>query len=271
MVVVLTPILYFSSKESPEETFRAAIVKKGISFEQDFFHNTSHQSQAMSWIIEQGVFDEELYILATVIYGATAGKGDFLEARSKGNPDDGDNPKCLLYAVDCDGSHVKSLSFDYEDLTGTIAREIGYLAFLEELNIHSKDLKGSIPSSMGMLSRLEGIWLADNKLTGTIPSELGNLSELRALALPANKLTGTIPSELGQLSQLGHLNLGDNKLTGSLPSEIGNLSPLESLVLTLNKLTGPIPSEMCKLSKLEHLYLGGNKLTDPTKLSEICG
>ena len=148
-------------------------------------------------------------------------------------------------------------------LTGPIPTELGSLADLESLDLGGNDLSSPIPTELGSLADLESLNLGGNNLSGPIPTELGELASLTGLWLYSNSLTGPIPTELGSLADLEHLNLGNNDLTGPIPTELGKLASLTWLGLHSNSLTGPIPTELGSLADLESLYLGYNDLTGP--------
>ncbi|CAM9985878.1 unnamed protein product [Ectocarpus sp. 12 AP-2014] len=58
-----------------------------------------------------------------------------------------------------------------------------------ELNLFWNNLQGSIPKELGALDKLEKLSLY-NKITGLIPGALGVLSKLKALFLFNNQLSG---------------------------------------------------------------------------------
>ena len=111
-----------------------------------------------------------------------------------------------------------------------------------QLSFDDNQLTGSIPSWLGSLKNLRGLDLDRNQLTGSIPSALGSLTNLEVLEFSNNQLTGLIPSALGSLTNLRGLWLGSNQLTGSIPSALGNRAQLESLDLSWNALTGTVPT-----------------------------
>ncbi len=113
-------------------------------------------------------------------------------------------------------------------LTGIIPPELGNLANLEVLSLHSNQLSGSIPPELGNLANLRDLRLSSNALEGTIPAELGRLASLERMILARNRLVGGIPSELGNLSNLNELWLNNNNLTGCVPAVLSG--HLETLV-----------------------------------------
>jgi Leucine-rich repeat (LRR) protein len=182
------------------------------------------------------------------------------------------NTPCSWSGVSCSAGQVTDIYLGYNNLNGTIPRELGNLTQLTTLNLSPNQLTGSIPTELGNLTQLTELDLGGNQLTGSIPTEIGNLTQLTELDLGGNQLTGTIPTELGNLSQLTTLDLSgieqydDNGesilsgLTGSIPTSLGNLSQLTTFDLSGNQLTGTIPTELGNLSQLTDLNLSGNQL-----------
>jgi Leucine-rich repeat (LRR) protein len=170
------------------------------------------------------------------------------------------NTPCSWSGVSCSAGQVTDIYLGYNNLNGTIPRELGNLTQLTTLNLSPNQLTGSIPTELGNLTQLTELDLGGNQLTGSIPTEIGNLTQLTELDLGGNQLTGSIPAELGNLAQLTELDLGENQLI-SIPTELGNLSQLTSLDLSSNQLTGSIPTELGNLSQLTSLDLSSNQLT----------
>ena len=167
-------------------------------------------------------------------------------------------------------SNLHSLWLDKNQLAGSIPPELGNLSNIVNLDLDSNQLTGPIPPELGNLSNVKRLELEDNKLTGTIPAELGNLPQVEDLELARNQLTGLIPVELGNLSTLTDLYLEGNQLSGSIPPELGNLHNLQALTLGRNQLTGTVPQELCDLTALSYIELEGNQLTGAIP-PELCG
>ena len=168
-------------------------------------------------------------------------------------------------------SKLEDLDLSFNDLEGSIPKELGRLSSLQYLFLRFNKLSGTIPAELGNLTNLSILYLNGNALSGTIPTELGNLTNLSALYLSENGLSGTIPTELGNLSNLLRLNLSGNALSGTIPTELGNLSNLSQLLLPRNALSGTIPTELGNLTKLFRLDLSGNGLsgTIPAELGNL--
>ena len=166
---------------------------------------------------------------------------------------------------------VTALNLSYNNLNGSLPREIGQLTGLTVLNLSLNNVTGSIPSDLGLLTELTELDLFRNALSGAIPSQLGRLARLERLILAANRLSGIIPSELGQLGNLSLLNVYNNLLTGPVPAELGQLTTLEELVLGKNDLSGPIPNKLGNLTGLTMLDLSDNRLAGniPVELGNL--
>ncbi len=178
----------------------------------------------------------------------------------------------VLYSNDFRGGLPKELGglerltsieiYENSSLGGTIPVELGKLANLANLNLHSNGMTGEIPSALGDLSNLEHLFLSNNDLSGEIPSDLGNLASLLSMRLDNNELSGEIPSELGGLVSLQRLRLSNNDLSGEIPSELGGLTNLKHLFLNDNlSLTGSVPPSLGDLTSLEQLYIDNTGLT----------
>lgn len=154
------------------------------------------------------------------------------------------NTPCSWYGVACRAGSVGKLMLSRNNLTGTIAPEIGSLTELVEVRLSGNHLTGPIPSEISALTNLITLNLSRNELDDDIPAELGYLTALQLLHLDHNQLSGPIPAELGNLMGLIFLWLEHNQLSGSIPAELGNLSELRYLVAEYNHLSGQIPREL---------------------------
>ncbi|NOY36863.1 MAG: T9SS type A sorting domain-containing protein [Chlorobi bacterium] len=170
-------------------------------------------------------------------------------------------PVSTWFGVTVSGGRVTEISFDHNNLNGTIPHEIGNLTDLTLLSLEENQLAGSIPTEIGNLTNLSVLRLYNSQISGLIPSEIGNLTNLTFLDFNSNQLTGSIPVEIGNLTNLEFLDFSNNQFSGSIPPEIGNLLNLETLVFDRNQLSGSIPSTIGNLTKLVRLHFGNNQLT----------
>lgn len=152
-------------------------------------------------------------------------------------------------------------------LSGTLPSSLSQLRHLRWLSIEASNITGTIPPEYGHLSAMETItlvWLErrrlflffffllsfsltrsppqfNNYISGTIPSEFGHLTRVNLLDLSNNLLSGTLPSSLSGMQSLIYLHLSFNNIGGSFPSFIPQLPSLNSLQLVSNNLTGRLP------------------------------
>ena len=142
---------------------------------------------------------------------------------------------------------LTSLQAHHNQISGDL-RSLALLTHLRYLSLDDNQLTGSLGTSIGLLTNLEDLLLYNNALTSSIPSDIGNLSALQVLGLHTNQLVGSIPTEVGVLSNLKAMWLYDNALTGPLPTnDLAALAALEVLILYDNPdLTGTVPASLCE-------------------------
>jgi len=147
----------------------------------------------------------------------------------------------------------------YQNVSGSIPKEIGNLKKLKYLTLEALKLNGNIPKEIGNLKHLLTLNLTGNQLTGNIPVELMHLKKLKSLWLSLNRLTGNLPLEIKDLRNLTYLRLFYNQLEGTIPASLASL-PLFGLDLGFNNFEGNIPTDFGKFPFLHNLYLESNKL-----------
>ncbi|XP_035548695.1 putative receptor-like protein kinase At3g47110 [Juglans regia] len=159
------------------------------------------------------------------------------------------------------------LDLDSNSFSGSIPEAIGYLRFLEILNLRSNKLTisyselRSIFSSLSSCKNLKFLILSNNHLNDVLPNSVGNLStSLQILHLHDCNIKGNIPEEIGNLSSLIALTLSHNELGGPVPTTIGRLHKLQGLFLYGNRLKCSIPYKLCHLGSLDTLSLSSNEL-----------
>ncbi len=122
-----------------------------------------------------------------------------------------DNP-CQWYGVGCRAGHVFELSLRENQLSGTIPREIGDLAYLESFDFGDNAISGELPEEIGLLKQLRGLNLRNNQLSGALPDNLGNLRLLEWLYVSQNNFDGALPVSLAALSHLDTLYFRETNL-----------------------------------------------------------
>lgn len=100
------------------------------------------------------------------------------------------------------------LDLSYNQLEGSIPKELGSMYYLSVLNLGHNDLSGPIPPELQGLKMVDIVDLSYNKLNGSIPQSLTSLAFLGAIDLSNNELSGMIPQSapLDTLPAYGFLN-----------------------------------------------------------------
>nr|CAN80669.1 hypothetical protein VITISV_025634 [Vitis vinifera] len=123
------------------------------------------------------------------------------------------------------------------------------------------DLSGSIPKEIGNIAPLRLLLLSGNRLSGSLPDELGYLSHLDRLQIDENQISGLVPKSFANLSRIKHLHMNNNSLSGRIPSELSNASTLRHLLFDNNNLSGNLPPELSHLPELRILQLDNNNFS----------
>ena len=119
----------------------------------------------------------------------------FYEATTKSGPWDGandwadggegasDGEVCALTGVGCDGrGHVVSIDLRGRGLTGRLPDELGFLPFLERLDVSDNGLMGYLPSDLVWTS-IESLDVSGNMIRGVVPPLLCMEDELNGNGL----------------------------------------------------------------------------------------
>ncbi|KAK4749378.1 hypothetical protein SAY87_026827 [Trapa incisa] len=112
------------------------------------------------------------------------------------------------------------------------------------LDISYNNLSGSIPKEIGTMYYLYVLNLGHNRISGSIPPEIGELKILSILDLSNNRLEGMIPEALARCSMLTEMNLSSNFLYGPIP-KMGQLWTLPNSSFLNNSGLCGIPLAPC--------------------------
>ena len=124
-----------------------------------------------------------------------------------------EEPLGTWYGVETANDRVSKLDLcgpDGNNLTGTIAPELGRLTSATDLRLSNNFLVGGIPATLGSMTSLEILRLSNNALSGPVPDQLTKLGNLVELRLHQNRLTGELPRGLMNLPNLRRLRIEDN-------------------------------------------------------------
>ncbi|KAJ9671369.1 hypothetical protein PVL29_025188 [Vitis rotundifolia] len=162
-------------------------------------------------------------------------------------------------------TYLREIDLTRNYLNGSIPTSLAQIP-LVTLSALGNRLSGSIPKEIGDIATLEELVLEDNQLEGSLPENLGNLSSLSRLLLTANNFTGTIPETFGNLKNLTDVRLDGNTFSGKIPDFIGNWTQLGRLDMQGTSMDGPIPSTISLLTNLTQLRisdLNGSSMAFP--------
>ncbi|XP_026658440.2 probable LRR receptor-like serine/threonine-protein kinase At1g06840 isoform X2 [Phoenix dactylifera] len=146
-------------------------------------------------------------------------------------------------------------------LSGPLPEELGYFPNLNRIQIDQNQISGPIPKSFAYLNKTQHFHMNNNSISGQIPRELSRLPELLHFLLDNNNLTGHLPSEFSRLPKLLILQVDNNNFSGStIPPSYGSMTQLLKLSLRNCNLQGAVP-DLSQIHQLGYLDLSGNRLT----------
>ncbi|KAF3794375.1 putative LRR receptor-like serine/threonine-protein kinase [Nymphaea thermarum] len=148
----------------------------------------------------------------------------------------------------------------WNNIAGTIPKEIGSIKTLKLLLLNGNHLTGPLPEEIGFLPNLDRIQIDQNMITGPIPTSFANLNNTKHLLLDNNNLSGSLPPELYLLPSLLILQLDNNQFTGAIPASYSKMSKLLKLSLRNCSLEGLVP-DLSSITELGYLDLSWNHLT----------
>ncbi|CAN1251072.1 LRR receptor-like serine/threonine-protein kinase GSO1 [Linum perenne] len=164
------------------------------------------------------------------------------------------------------------VDFSGNRLSGSIPREFGRLANLQELHLASNLLTGTIPQELSNCTKLMELGLSGNSISGGIPPRIISLEKLEVVSLQKNKLNGAIPDSFSSSQNLRELQLSSNMLEGHIPCSLSKLKSFSSVLnVSHNKLSGQIPACLGSLDMLEVLDLSSNHFSGviPARLNNM--
>nr|GMD03185.1 probable LRR receptor-like serine/threonine-protein kinase At1g34110 [Ipomoea batatas] len=92
-------------------------------------------------------------------------------------------------------NYMSGIDLSFNNFTGPIPHEIGYLSDIHSLNLSNNHFTGSIPTTFSNLKQIECLDLSHNRLNGQIPQELIELNFLSMFSVAFNNLLGKIPDK----------------------------------------------------------------------------
>ncbi|KAK1272283.1 putative LRR receptor-like serine/threonine-protein kinase [Acorus gramineus] len=163
---------------------------------------------------------------------------------------------CYVPEVKKGSCKILGRSFMWNQLGGSIPKEIGNIKSLELLLLNGNQLSGTLPDELGYLPNLDRIQIDENQISGPLPKSFANLNKTKHFHMNNNSISGQIPPELSRLPSLVHFLLDNNNLSGHLPEEFFMLPNLLILQLDNNNFSGTsIPTSYGNMTKLLKLSL----------------
>ncbi|XP_047267429.1 receptor kinase-like protein Xa21 [Capsicum annuum] len=193
-------------------------------------------------------------------------------------------------------SELAILELSNNQIAGLIPNSIGYLTYLQYLNLALNNLttdsslsfltfftncvnltalsltlnppNGMLPASTGNLSTslknfyANGLFLSNNKLTGSISDNLCKLHFLDVIDLTQNNFSRSLPYCLGKITSLREIRMGSNKLSTNIPPSLGNIQDLVVLDLSSNNMVGSLPLEIRNLKAATLIDLSMNQFSN---------
>lgn len=180
--------------------------------------------------------------------------------------------------------HLETLDLHWNNVGGSLPRELFAIPTLEEVHISNNQLVGALPAfacpklrvlslfnnyldgelppSLGRMAALEELQLHQNMISGAVPSTFEGLAAAKTVNLRWNLLSGGVPRELFRLPAVEEIDLSNNPLGGSLPADVGAPGArLTKLGLHSCRLTGTLPAEIGSLSSLKTLDAYNNRIS----------
>ncbi|XP_043702818.1 probable LRR receptor-like serine/threonine-protein kinase At1g53440 isoform X2 [Telopea speciosissima] len=149
-------------------------------------------------------------------------------------------------------SYLQEIDLSRNYLNGSIPTRWAQIP-LVIISLLGNRISGSIPKEIGDIATLEQLVLEDNELEGALPPELGNLSRLKRFLASANNFNGTIPETYVKLTSLNDFRIDGTGISGKIPYFIGNWTELDRLDMQGTSLEGPVPSNISLLKNLTQL------------------
>nr|GMD03183.1 probable LRR receptor-like serine/threonine-protein kinase At1g34110 [Ipomoea batatas] len=125
------------------------------------------------------------------------------------------------------GQHLESYdaTTDYEEQVEFITKNRSelytgkVLKYMSGIDLSFNNFSGPIPHEMGYLSDIHTLNLSHNHFIGSIPTTFSNLKQIECLDLSHNRLDGQIPQDLIELHFLSIFSVAFNNLSGRIPDK----------------------------------------------------
>lgn len=168
-----------------------------VSCNNAFYNPYIGQTRSCNTIVNQREILKKFYESTT---DTENGKSKW---NGKNNWEDDDTFICDFTGVECDmDNHVIAIDLRGRGLKGVIPDSIGFLKYLQRLDLSDNDLEGYLPSDL-QWTQLEEIDISGNKILGTIPPKLCDKSGLNGNGLLGVYSCDHIACPVGTFSSIG--------------------------------------------------------------------
>ena len=167
--------------------------------------------------------------------------------------------ECYWAGISCnEDGMVTAIELNAFGLSGELTEEIGYLKYLEVLELSNNFIGGIIPPSLSK-TKLSDLLLANNSFRGILPTSLNGKDTLEKIHIDRNYLHGDLPN-FASMPNLKYISAYDNAFVGGLDPQLATLQDLRTLQLSGNQLNFGIPTAFGTFQTLEELDLSSNLL-----------
>lgn len=166
-------------------------------------------------------------------------------------------PICSWEGVSCDDgnlddvSGITGLTFESNNLIGTMPMAVWKLPFLRVLNVKNNTGLHVNFNGLSSAKNLEVMYLSEVRIDSIFGVSKAQM--LKEIHFTGCGISGPFPTELVSLSNtLEGIYIAYNSFTGTLPTELGDLLMLDSFYAFDNEFSGPIPSQIGRMVNLKN-------------------
>ena len=205
------------------------------------------------------------------------------------------NPVVPFGTFCSESNHIEALSFQTNNLYGTIPLSISNFSYLNILSFFKEwGLNGTLPDTIYNMKTLSSFQIQYTGIGVQISNSLCNLTGMQSFDIEHNLYAnGTIPDCIGNLKKLQDfavtsVNISyDNQdglyLTGTIPTALVNLPLIRTVMISNQRLSGPLPKYIRKsdlwlsfevdgdANKLDSSYQGLYGTIPPSFCNFTCG
>ncbi|KAK9087796.1 hypothetical protein Syun_030190 [Stephania yunnanensis] len=147
----------------------------------------------------------------------------------------------------------------FDNILGSIPREIGNLTALQTLDIGINELSGELPHTLSQLESLQDIHLVHQPFFQRVATGLCNDFFLEYFTTDGNNFFGSLRECLKNCSRLTTVGVQGNKLSGDISSALGVHPNLDYINLGRNQFSGELSQNWWDYKELTNFHMDGNE------------